>query len=362
MNFKKLTIYTLLITIVLTGCKNRTYYNNKIDKELSKYLNIEEKEKNPGTSILVSVKGKVVYKKTFGMADIDKKRPVQPETTFRIGSITKQFTATAILLLEERGELSLNDTLDKYMPDFPQGDEVTIYQLLNHTSGIKSFTSEESFFKTVHEYIEQSDMLNHIKELGYIFKPGEGAEYNNSGYFILGYIIEKVSGQSYGEFLTENIFTPLKMKNTGVYKAGLNLKNDTTGYKRGYKRVVDWDLSRAGAAGNLYSNVNDLYKWNEALFKGRVLSEESLQKAHTRSTLKNGEIADFKMFNYGLGWVIRKQGSDIICHDGRLAGFRTSMSRIPELDANVIVLSNTDQYLPEKISYFLIQLLNSERS
>ncbi len=362
------TLFALLI-FTLISCTTTTDHSNKLGEELSKYFNYEEMDQNPGISIFVSLDGKPVFQKSIGMADIDRSIKITAESTFRIGSITKQFTATAILLLKERDLLEFDDTLNEYIPDFPQGELVTIYHLLTHTSGIKSYTEQRDFFNNVTNYIETSDLIDQIKLLGYDFQPGEKWQYNNSGYFILGYIIEMVSEKSYGEFLNDNIFIPLNMTSTGVYRKNLDLPNEAIGYDYyqyyGIKEALNWDMSYAGGAGNLYSNVLDLFLWNEALFNGKVLSEESLNEALTPTILNNGEEAALGSYRYGLGWVLTKTwGFEDISHSGGLHGFSTLLTRLPESNATIIVLMNKDHnssgFHPATISNKIIQILFNE--
>ncbi|MGL1891590.1 MAG: beta-lactamase family protein [Spirochaetaceae bacterium] len=341
---KVILMFCISTLFLLTGCKTSDISYEDVDKPVSMFYR-SEKNNFPGCLILVSSNGKIIYKEAFGMQNLENNVLASSDTTFRIGSITKQFTSTAVLLLKERGLLSLTDKLSKYIPDFPKADEVSIYQLLTHTSGIKSYTDEEDFVENVVNYISTRDLINQIKESGYDFEPGTEFRYNNSGYFILGYIIELISGESYGDFLENNIFKPLKMKNTGVYKKGLGLPNEGIGYsyKRGeIKEELNWDMSYAGGAGNLYSDVYDLYLWNEALFNGKVLSKQSLDEAFSPALLLNGENAlEHPIFNYGLGWALNYLfDTDVVEHSGVLHGFTASISRMVEEDISIIILTN----------------------
>ena len=242
------------------------------------YNSLKGKE-GPGIAVLVAKDGNVLYRKGFGYADIKNKIPVTPDTKFRIGSVTKQFTAAAILKLQENNLLSVNDKLSKFIPDFPRGDEVTIHQLLTHTSGIHSYTGKDDFIDKVTKTISPDSLVNLIKKDPYDFNPGEKWQYNNSGYFLLGYIISKVSGKPYAQYLKETFFDPLHMENTGIHYAGIKLENEAKGYSRNnnkYEEALNWDMSWAGGAGAIYSTVDDLLKWNQALYGGKVLNEKSL--------------------------------------------------------------------------------------
>ena len=253
---------------------------------------IDKKEKAPGAAVLVAKNGEILFKKGYGLADIGYRIAAGTTTKFRIGSITKQFIASAILKLQEEGKISTTDKLSKFIPDFPRGDEVTIHHLLTHTSGIHSFTNRPDFLEDAAASITPQKMIDLIKTDTFDFNPGEDFEYNNSGFFILGYIIEKITGKPYGEYLKEALFEPLGMKNTGVHAYNLILENEATGYAQNngrFEKALDWDMSRAGGAGSLYSTVEDLYLWNEAVFNGKVLNEESLKSAFTSVTLNNGK-------------------------------------------------------------------------
>lgn len=295
-----------------------------------------------GIAVLVSKDGNVIYKKGFGYADIEKKELVKPDTKFRIGSITKQFTAAAILKLQEEGKISVTDKLSKFLPDFPRADEVTIHQLLTHISGIHSYTGKPEFIAKVTSPITEEALITFFKNDPYDFSPGEKWQYNNSAFFLLGHIIGKVTGKPYAEYLKKTFFDPLGMTNTGVHSSTLNLQNEAKGYTKEngqYKPATNWDMSWAGGAGALYSTVEDLYKWNEALFNGKVLQENSLKAGFTPVVLSNGKKPDNA--NYGYGWALGDyRGQDIIEHGGGLHGFIAQLARYPEENVTVVLLTN----------------------
>jgi CubicO group peptidase (beta-lactamase class C family) len=303
----------------------------------------------PGAAVLVAKDGKVLFKRGYGLACLEHRVPVTPQTKFRIGSITKQFTAAAILKLQEEGKLSLQDKLAKYVPDFPRGEEVTIHHLLTHTSGIHSYTSKPDFMDAVRAPVKAEDLIKSFKNDPYDFDPGKKWAYNNSGFFLLGYIIEKVSGQSYGEFLREKFFAPLGMKDTGVHNATDIYPHEAYGYayEGGQpKKALNWDMSRAGGAGALYSTVEDLYRWNEAVFNGKVLSPESLKAAFTPALTAQDEQKP-KEEGYGYGWAIAKlRGCQEIEHGGGLQGFVSYLLRLPKEHFTVVVLANSAPPVP----------------
>ena len=297
----------------------------------------------PGAAALVVREGKVLYEKGFGYADLKKKTPITPDTEFRIGSITKQFTAVAILKLQEEGKLNVEDKLSKFIPDYPRGDEVTIHHLLTHTSGIKSYTDKINFkSKEVTRPIPSIEKhIESFKHDPFNFDPGESWSYNNSGYFLLGYIIGKVSGLSYGEYLQQTFFDLLGMKNTGLHHKRIKLQHEAMGYsyQNGKPELApNWEMTWAGGAGAMYSTLGDLYRWNEAAFNGKVLTAASMQSAFTPVVLENGKESEPK---YGYGWMIQEfRGWQEIQHGGGLPGFSTYLCRFPQQNITVAVLTN----------------------
>jgi CubicO group peptidase (beta-lactamase class C family) len=296
----------------------------------------------PGTAILVAKDGKVIYKNGFGYADIENKVLTSPETKFRIGSVTKQFTAAAILKLQEQGLLKVSDKLSKFFPDFPGGDEVSIHHLLTHTSGIHSYTGKADFYSKVISPVSSDSLIAWFKNDPYDFKPGEEFRYNNSGYFLLGCIIEKITGKSYDSYLKETFFIPLHMNNTGVHTSALSLEKEAKGYmKKGktYEKALNWDMSWAGGAGALYSTVEDLYLWNEAVFKGKILNDNSMKAAFTPVVLNNGKVAE--SMKYGYGWIMSDyRGMPQISHSGGLHGFISQLARFPQENLSIVMLTN----------------------
>ncbi|WP_321426788.1 serine hydrolase [uncultured Bacteroides sp.] len=293
-----------------------------------------------GVSVLVSKNGKIIYERGFGYADIGNKVPVTSDTKFRIGSITKQFIAASILKLQEEGKLSVHDTLSKFIPGFPRGNEVTIHHLLTHTSGIHNYTDRPVFMKYVTMPVTSAQLIDTIKAYPYDFNPGDKWNYSNSGFFILGHIVEKISGKSLDSYLKDTFFKPLGMNSTGIYETKLLLNNEAYGYsyeKGDIIKAVNWDMSWAGGAGAIYSTTKDLNTWNEAIFNGKVLSPESLKAAFTSAELNNKQKT-----NYGYGWSIQDyRGNKFIGHGGGLHGFLSYLERQPEKNITVVVLCNS---------------------
>ena len=302
-----------------------------------------------GASVLVAQNGNILFEKGYGLADLEKHVPATPQTKFRIGSITKQFTASAILKLQEEGKLSVSDKLSKYLPDFPRGDEVTLRHLLTHTSGIHSYTDKPGFIEGVTKPIQETALISSFKQDPYDFDPGKKWRYDNSGFFLLGYIVEKVSGQSYGDFLRSTFFGPLGMTNTGVHRSDLHLDHEAIGYsfdQGRFSKALNWDMSWAGGAGALYSTVDDLYRWNEAIFGDKVLKPASLEAAFTPVKTQENQN-DNSGGGYGYGWGISHfRGSREISHGGGLQGFTSYLLRLPRENFTVAVLVNAAPAAP----------------
>ncbi len=306
------------------------------------YAELSVKNNTPGAAVLVAQNGNIIMKKGYGYANMEEKEEFTAQTKHRIGSVSKQFIASAILRMQEKGLLSVEDKLSKFIPEFPRGDEVTIHHLLTHTSGIHSFTNRPDFIDNVTHKTSGEEVLKLIMSDEYDFDPGEEYMYNNSGYFILGYLIEKISGQTLGQYLKEQFFTPLGMNNTGVYVNENKPEKAAIGYtvENGeYTKAVDWNMSWAGGAGALYSTVEDLYTWNEAVFNGKVLNAESLKMAFTPVRLNNGEIPPNGP--YGYGWSLNPhRGLENISHGGGLHGFLTFLMRYPDDNLTIVTFVN----------------------
>jgi len=309
-----------------------------LDNYISNVFKNLQIDEMPGASVLVAHNGEIVYQKGFGYADIEKKIPVTPDTKFKIGSISKQFTAVAILKLQEEGKITTDDKLSKYIPDFPRGNEVTIYQLLTHTSGIHDYNSTPGIDVT--KPVTPQALLDIIKKLPYDSNPGERYLYNNSGYFILAYIVEQLSGKTLSEYLNETIFKPLGMTNSGLYYTDIVLDTEAQGYSMNGEKVTKADfqeMSWAFGVGSMYSTTKDLYKWNEAVFNGKVLSNATLKTVFTQAVLNSGAKVD-----YGFGWfLITNRGLKFIQHSGGVSGFSSYLERQPENNLTVCVLLNS---------------------
>ena len=306
-------------------------------------------------SVLVAKDGKILLSKGYRSADLEWNIPDSPNTKFRLGSITKQFTAAAILLLEERGKLKIEDPVKKHMPDAPTAwDKVTIFHLLTHTSGIPSFTSFPDYSSTEATPTTPEKLVARFRDKPLEFQPGEDWKYDNSGYALLGYLIEKISGQSYKDFLQENIFKPLGMTDSGYDSNSAIMLHRAQGYSPGQdgpQHAGYIDMTIPFAAGALYSTTEDLLRWEQALFGGKVLSDASLKKMTT----------PFKHdYAFGLG-VRTVNGHKVIEHGGGIEGFNTQMSYFPDDKLAVIVLGNLNGGAPGAIASSLAAITYGEK-
>ncbi len=276
------TIQTAFVgVLIVTGIINFSYGQTKAEK-LDKLLNAYAEYGKFNGSVLVAEKGIVIYKKGLGLADMEWNVPNQPDTKHRLGSITKQFTSMLIMQLVEQGKLKLDVPISTYLQDYPKknGGIITIHHLLTHTSGIPNMTAFPGFYKDImpNSY-NPLQLVNLFADSTLLFKPGERFDYSNSGYILLGYIIEKVTGKSYEQVLQENIFTPLKMNNTGYDHNRPLVKNRARGYEKNGRLYVKSDfinMSVPYSAGALYSTVEDLHLWDQALYSNQLLRKENM--------------------------------------------------------------------------------------
>jgi D-alanyl-D-alanine carboxypeptidase len=311
-----------------------------IARQIDTTLAATFKPDEPGAAVIVVKDGKTILRKAYGLADVEKKVAVQPGDVFRIGSITKQFTAVAILMLEEEGKLSVKDEITKFLPDYPtQGKKITIEHLLTHTSGIRSYTSMPTFRDIVAKDMKPMEVVDFFKNEKMDFDPGERYLYNNSGYFLLGVIIEKISGMSYADFVAKRIFVPLDMKHTAYEGSERNGVKRVAGHQR---RAEAWvpaqpmSMTQPYAAGSLISNVDDMATWNAAVEAGKLLKPATWKRAFTPYVLNNG-----KPMEYGYGWSLRKfRGQPIIEHGGAINGFVSEGMRVPDSKVFVSILMN----------------------
>lgn len=346
-NLNAAILLSLMMAFITNVIAAQSLTPKQLTSEYDKILSEQFKPGETGCAALVAKNGQVIYRKAFGMADLELNVPMQPEMVFRIGSITKQFTAIAILQLMEQGKLSLQDEITKFIPDYPMnGHSITIEHLLTHTSGIKSYTDVPEFQKYMRTDMKPEEVIDLIKSNPMEFAPGTKWKYNNSGFFLLGYIIEKVSGQTYQEYLQENFFTPLGMTSSCYGDDSKIIKLRASGYQPGSEGPVNADymsMYLPYAAGSVMSTVDDLYKWHRAVHSYMLVEKETLEMAHTPYRLSDG-----KSTGYGYGWFLSHlQGSPTIEHGGGINGYLTNSVYLPDEDVFVALFSNNNGKAPE---------------
>jgi D-alanyl-D-alanine carboxypeptidase len=294
----------------------------------------------PGAAVLVMKDGMPLLRKGYGLADLELGVAIRPEMVFRLGSITKQFTAVGILMLVKEGKLALDDEITRFLPDYPtQGQRITVENLLTHTSGIRSYTDMPSWLPLWRKDFTVKGLVDLFKKEPMRFKPGERWEYDNSGYFLLGAIIEKVSGKSYAEFISQRIFEPLGMKHSYYGAEEPIIPGRVAGYEKrgnGFVNAAYLSMTQPYAAGSLLSSVDDLALWDAALYTEKLVPRPLLERAWTPYRLKDGRST-----GYGYGWGIwQYEGHRVIEHEGGINGFATSGMRLPDDRVYVAVLSN----------------------
>ena len=318
-----------------------------ITQQLEQIGHTYYKADQPGATVVVMKDGKVLLRKAYGLANLSNKETLQADHVMRLGSITKQFTAVAILQLIEAGKITLNDPVTKFFPDYPEtGKTVTIEHLLTHTSGIPSYTGKPGFVASANKDISVSGMVDSFKNDALEFEPGSTFRYNNSGYFLLGAIIEKVSGETYANYVAKHIFTPLGMNNTAHEGHERSQQARAQGYSQrtdSFEPSMKISMTQPYAAGSLTSTVDDLAKWDAAISAGKLLKADSWKRAFTSYKLKNGQDT-----NYAYGWGVGEfEKQPMISHGGGIPGFSTFALRLPKDKVFVAVLNNADGGLPQ---------------
>jgi CubicO group peptidase (beta-lactamase class C family) len=322
---KRFVNTSLCAFVFMSGFQAMAQETDSINKsgQVNKLFECTVNAAVPGASVIIIHQGKILLNKGYGLANIQQNKPNTPGTVFRLGSITKQFTAMAILQLYDKQKLQITDYVEKYLPGTLNGNKITIKHLLTHTSGMSESLDSEL-----------------------VFSPGNQISYSNAGYNLLGKIIEKVSGISYEKYLQENIFKPLGMDNTGYEHPDKKVKDSAVGYKiidnGSYIDASESDISGAFAAGALYSTAEDMYRWDQALYTEKLIKAVTLNQAFSQVTLNDGSKA-----KYGFGWMVNQwRGLKEVSHGGDITGFNSYIARFPEEQFTVIVLSNIEMRPP----------------
>lgn len=333
-----LLVLTVMTLSLLSNSRTRA---QTVEAKLDEYMNALVKLERFNGSVLLAQGGKVLFSRSYGLASFEDEVSNTPQTKFRLASITKSFTAMAVMMLQERGKLNVQDPVCKYLANCSEAwDKVTIHHLLSHTSGIPDYASSPTFMNTIASRSAIADLVGQFKDRQLEFMPGERFAYSNSNYILLGQIIERTSGRPFAAFVQENIFTPLQMTNSGYDDNRTILKRRAIGYRQQGGALVNalyMDMSNAYAAGALYSTVEDLLLWERALDAEKLVAKKSLEAVFQPG--KGGA---------GYGWFINRVGSDrlLITQAGLNAGFTGQFFRYPEEKICIILLSNFEHAAP----------------
>ncbi|MCP5049061.1 MAG: serine hydrolase [bacterium] len=341
----------------------------KVDRLMARFVQAG----TPGAAIMIIQKDKVLFEKGYGLANLETKVPIKPDTAFLLASVTKQFTAMAIMILEEQGKLRYDDPLAKFFPQFPPyAQNMTIRHLLNHTAGLTEYETiylntgkvgknwpRSSKGKPDEFEPSAKDVLALLgKQEELRFKPGDKYEYSNSGYVILGQIVEKVSGKSCARFFHQYIFKPLEMKNSLLYdRASPKIKNPATSYTLEFGSYKDIDYTPFNfvyGEDNVYSTITDMYKWDHALYTEKLVKASTIKKAFTPGKLNDGSFT-----SYGFGWMLStSEGRKVVSHSGSWVGFRTYIMRDIEDKNTFIIFSNVSHIPVTRIANALRDILH----
>lgn len=314
----------------------------------------------PGLALLVARGGEIVQAEGYGLANVELQVPVKPETVFQSGSVGKQFTATAVMMLVEEGKIGLEDPLTKFFPEAPATwKDVTVRELLSHTAGFGDYPEKFDFRKDWTE----AELLKVVESIPLAYPPGTKWEYSNLGYLTLGILIHRVTGEFYGDFLQERIFKPLGMRTTRIISEADIVPNRAAGYRlvKGELKNQEWvaPMVNTTADGSLYFSILDLAKWDAGLYTEKLLKRSSLQEMWTPASLKNGQP---NKEDYGFGWVIGDwHGHRVISHDGAWQGFKTAIARYVDDQLTVVVLANLAEARPGEIAGHVAEMYLSAR-
>jgi CubicO group peptidase (beta-lactamase class C family) len=330
--------------------------DDRLADEACRLVEVEmAKQQIPGLALLVSHRGQPILEKGFGLANVELGVPVKPETVFQSGSVGKQFTATAVMMLVEDGKLGLDDPLSKYFPDGPDWwREVTVRELLSHTAGLTDYPKHFDFRR---DYTED-ELLDIVERIPPAYPPGSKWSYSNLGFLTLGILIHRVTGEFYGDLLQERIFKPLGMTATRIINEADIIPNRSSGYRLvdGHIKNQRWvaPTLNTTADGSLYFSIVDLAKWDAALYGERLVKPVTLELMWTVAPLRSGTP---NPGHYGFGWFIQSQsGHRLVEHDGQWQGFEAQISRYIDDGLTVVVLANLGSAKPDKIAHAVAAL------
>lgn len=351
-----LTAYLFLSAVLLSHAQQST-----ITAAVDDYVKSEmQRQHIPGLSLLVAKSGEIVRAEGFGLANVELQVPVKPETVFQSGSVGKQFTATAVMMLVEEGKIGLDDPLTKFFADAPQAwKDATIRELLSHTAGFGDYPKNFNFRKDWTD----DELLKLVESIPLAYQPGTKWEYSNLGYLTLGIVIHRVTGEFYGDFLQQRVFRPLGMTSTRIISEADIVPNRAAGYRlvKGELKNQEWvaPAMNTTADGSLYFTTLDLAKWDAALYTEKLLKRSSLDLMWTPVKLKNGET---NKGNYGFGWFIdERNGHRCVHHDGSWQGFETAIDRYVDDQLTVVALTNLSGAEPGKITQHVAEMYLAQK-
>lgn len=360
MSLRRFSTLAVSLTFLFAICAANAQ-SSTATAAVTDYVKAEmQRQHIPGLSLLVAKRGKIVRAEGFGLASVELQAPVKPETVFQSGSVGKQFTATAIMMLVEEGKIGLDDPLTKYFADAPaKWKDVTVRELLSHTAGFGDYPKDFSFRK---DWTEDEE-LKLIESIPLGYPPGTKWEYSNFGYVTLGILIHRVTGEFYGDFLQQRIFQPLGMQSTRIISEADIVPNRSAGYRlvKGELKNQEWvaPMVNTAADGSLYFTILDLAKWDSALYTEKLLKRPSLDLMWTPVRLKNGQP---NKGNYGFGWFIEERaGHRCIHHDGSWQGFETAIDRYVDDQLTVVVLTNLADSKPGDISRHVAEIYLADK-
>jgi CubicO group peptidase (beta-lactamase class C family) len=341
---------TQILFLFVTISSSLALHAQKLETQIDSLVLKDFHDKSgTGGVFMVAHQGKIIYQKGFGKANLELGVDMTPDYVFQLGSMTKQFTAVAILMLEEQGKLKVSDPISNHIPDYPQGSKITIHHLLTHTSGIMDFTKMKSLSEIAQKEMPAKELVNFFKNEPVDFSPGEKFAYNNSGYVLLGYLIELVSGERYEDFIRKHIFEKIGMSHSSYASDRRVILKRAYGYQKkgeGYVNKTVINFSVPFSSGSLMSTVGDMLKWQNALTTNQLVGAKELNNAFSTYKLNNGEA-----FSYGYGWHIKNiNGIQTREHGGSIFGFKTMGVYIPSEDIYVIGLTNCDCISPTKLT------------
>ncbi len=369
-NFQKTCLMFLISFLFVGYISNAKYPEEKfatVDKLFSPWNNPQ----SPGCALAVIQNGEIIFKKGYGLANLEHDVKIKPSTVFRIGSISKQFTAACIQILQREGKLSIDDNIRKYVPEMPEYDwPITIWHLIHHTSGIRDYEWLQ-YFRGEHKnqaHHTNEDIIELIaRQKGLEFKPGEEFSYCNSGYTLLAAIVERVSDLSFSQFVKARIFDPLGMNNTLIYDDNtLIIKNRATGYFKGENGyVVNETLNESTGDGGVYTTVEDFFLWDRNFYEDKIVGPGFMESLLQVGELNDGAPVAYEhrgvQYEYAFGLTVSKyKGLRIVCHGGSYVGFRSAYVQFPDHRFSVVCLGNLSNFDPMNLCYQVADIFLSE--